>query len=46
MVENGRPVQYFQRGRMEYRPEAAGTRDEVQAGPVGDEVLRLRGWLD
>ena len=46
MVENGRPVQYFQRGRMEYRPEAAGTRDEVQAAPVGDEVLRLRGWLD
>ena len=43
---NGRPVQYFQRGRMEYRAEAAGTRDEVQAGAVGDEVLRLRGWLD
>jgi photosystem II stability/assembly factor-like uncharacterized protein len=46
LVENGRPVQYFQRGRMEYRQEAAGTRDEVQPGSVGDEVLRLRGWLD
>ena len=32
LAENGRPVQYFQRGRLEYRPEAAGTRDEVQAG--------------
>ena len=46
MQENGRPVQYFQRGRLEYRQEAAGTRDEVQVGAVGDEVLRLRGWLD
>jgi photosystem II stability/assembly factor-like uncharacterized protein len=46
LQENGRPVQYFQRGRLEYRQEAAGTRDEVQVGAVGDEVLRQRGWLD
>ena len=46
LQENGRPVQYFQRGRLEYRQEAAGTRDEVVAGAVGDEVLRQRGWLD
>jgi photosystem II stability/assembly factor-like uncharacterized protein len=46
LQENGRPVQYFQRGRVEYRQEAAGTRDEVQMGTVGDEVLRQRGWLE
>jgi photosystem II stability/assembly factor-like uncharacterized protein len=46
LQENGRPVQYFQRGRLEYRVELAGTRDEVQVGASGDEVLRQRGWLD
>jgi photosystem II stability/assembly factor-like uncharacterized protein len=46
LLEGGRPVQYFQRARLEYRAEAAGTRDEVQLGNVGDEVLRRRGWLD
>jgi hypothetical protein len=46
LQEDGRPVQYFQRGRIEYRQEAAGTRDEVQVGAVGDEVLRQRGWLE
>jgi hypothetical protein len=46
LQENGRPVQYFQRGRLEYRVEHAGTRDEVQVGASGDEVLRQRGWLD
>jgi photosystem II stability/assembly factor-like uncharacterized protein len=43
---DGRPVQYFQRARLEYRVEAAGTRDEVQVGDIGDEILRQRGWLD
>jgi hypothetical protein len=46
LSENGRPVQYFQRGRLEYLVERAGTPDEVQFGPIGDEFLRLRGWLD
>ncbi|HEX2034489.1 MAG TPA: hypothetical protein VHS99_09920 [Chloroflexota bacterium] len=46
LQENGRPVQYFQRARLEYHAEAMGTRDEVQVGAVGDQVLRQRGWLD
>lgn len=46
LQENGRPVQYFQRGRLEYHAEHAGTRDEVQLGMVGDEILRQRGWIE
>lgn len=46
LQENGRPVQYFQRARLEYRAELMGTRDEVQIGLIGDELLRRRGWLD
>ncbi|HEV2124802.1 MAG TPA: hypothetical protein VGW38_18805, partial [Chloroflexota bacterium] len=46
LQENGRPVQYFQRGRLEYYAEHAGTRDEVQLGMVGDEILRQRGWIE
>jgi photosystem II stability/assembly factor-like uncharacterized protein len=44
--QNGRPVQYFQRARLEYYAEHAGTRDEVQVAPIGDEILRQRGWLE
>lgn len=40
-----RTVQYFQRARFEYHPEFAGTRYEVELGLLGDEYLRLRGWL-
>jgi hypothetical protein len=43
IVENGRTVQYFQRARMEYFPEHAGTPYEVQLGLLGDELLRARG---
>ncbi|MBI3974351.1 MAG: PQQ-binding-like beta-propeller repeat protein [Chloroflexi bacterium] len=38
-------VQYFQRARLEYHPELAGTPYEVQLGLLGDQVLRERGWL-
>ncbi|HET7770584.1 MAG TPA: hypothetical protein VFN74_17545 [Chloroflexota bacterium] len=44
--ENGRPVQYFQRARLEYRAELAGRTDEVMAGNIGDDALRQKGWLD
>ena len=44
--EGERPVQYFQRARLEYRAELAGRADEVIAGPIGDEVLKQKGWLD
>lgn len=46
MHEDGRPVQYFQRARLEYRPELAGRADEVMVGLLGDEALRRKGWLD
>jgi len=44
--EADRPVQYFQRARLEYRQEFAGTAREVQLGLIGDELLRQRGWLE
>ena len=44
--QGGRPVQYFQRARLEYRAELAGRTEEVAPGALGDEILRQRGWLD
>lgn len=44
--EADRPVQYFQRARLEYRKEFAGSGREVQLGLIGDELLHQRGWLD
>jgi hypothetical protein len=44
--EADRPVQYFQRARLEYLREFAGTAREVQLGLIGDEILRQRGWLE
>jgi hypothetical protein len=44
--EEGRTVQYFERARFEYRPEAAGTPDEVQLGRLGRQVARARGLTD
>ncbi|HEU5318565.1 MAG TPA: hypothetical protein VFX49_20800 [Chloroflexota bacterium] len=45
--ENGWPfaVQYFQRARLEYHPELAGTPYEVQLGLLGDEVLATRSQV-
>ncbi len=40
-----RTVQYFQRARLEYYPEHAGTPQAVQLGPLGDELLWQHGWL-
>lgn len=36
-------VQYFERGRLEYHPLAAGTPDEVQISPLGRDLALLRG---
>ena len=38
-------VQYFQRARLEYHPELAGTVYEMQLGLLGEQALRQRGWL-
>ncbi len=35
-------VQYFERARFEYHPEAAGTRGEVTLGLVGTEALAMK----
>lgn len=42
--ENGRTVQYFERARFEYRPDAAPA-NQVTLGQLGREALIARGWL-
>jgi len=37
-------LQWFEKGRLEYHPELAGTRYEVEPGLVGLQALRQRGW--
>ena len=39
------PSNTFQRARLEYYPEHAGTPQAVQLGALGDELLWQRGWL-
>jgi hypothetical protein len=43
---DGQPylVQYFERNRFEYHPEAAGTPFEVQLGLLGANMLKLDLW--
>jgi hypothetical protein len=38
-------VQWFERGRLEYHPELAGTRYEVEIGLASRQALQQRGWL-
>ncbi len=40
-----RLVQYFEKGRLEFRPEFAATRSAVIMGNVGAELLKLKGWI-
>ena len=44
---DGQPylTQWFERERMEYHPENAGTPYEVLLGLLGSEELRARGYL-
>ena len=42
VVENGRPVQYFERQRMEYHAEFAGTANEVQLSLLGTQRAQGR----
>jgi len=37
-------VQYFERARLEYHPENAGTPYVVLLGLMGTEVLNTDGW--
>jgi hypothetical protein len=45
MTEDGRLVQYFQRGRLEYHPERAGTDGEVVLASLGSQTAVSRGIL-
>lgn len=38
ITENGRTVQYFQKARMEYHPDLAGTQWETSLGLLGTEL--------
>lgn len=42
VTEDGRPVQYFERARMEYHPENAGTPFSVLLGHLGREATAGR----
>ena len=42
VMENGRPVQYFERQRMEYHKEHAGTANEVQLSLLGTQKAQGR----
>lgn len=46
LTENGRTVQYFERARVEYHPESAGTPYEVELGLVGVQVAQPQGLLN
>jgi hypothetical protein len=38
-------MQWFENGRLEYHPEFAHTRYEIEFGLVGKQALQRRGWL-
>ncbi|MGI8690347.1 MAG: cytochrome D1 domain-containing protein [Thermomicrobiales bacterium] len=40
--EQMRQVQYFERARFEYHPEAAGTKDEVTLSLIGNDVFAAK----
>ena len=37
-------VQYFERNRLEYHPEQAGTPFEILLGQLGTTLLSRKGW--
>ena len=44
-TENGKTVQYFEYGRLEYNPAGTTLQERVTVGLVGTEMLRARGWV-
>ncbi|MHB8647030.1 MAG: glycosyl hydrolase family 18 protein [Thermomicrobiales bacterium] len=44
-TEQGKTVQYFEYGRLEYNPAGTTVRERVQIGLVGTDLLRTRGWV-
>jgi spore germination protein len=45
VAENGKTVQYFEFGRLEYNPAGTTLQERVQIGIIGTEMLRTRGWV-
>lgn len=44
-TENGRTVQYFERARFEYNPQATDADSRITLGLLGREALQRMGWL-
>ncbi len=44
LTENGLNVQYFERVKLEYHPEAKGTLAEIQIGKLGIAALQAKGY--
>ena len=44
MIENGRVVQYFERARFEYHPEAANPAERIQLSLLGRELTADRNF--
>lgn len=44
-TENGRTVQYFERARFEFNPDAKDENGKVTLGLLGQEALQRMGWL-
>lgn len=44
MIVNGREIQWFERSRLEYWPEHAGTPAEIQPGLLGTEFTSMRDF--
>jgi len=45
VTENGKTVQYFEDGRLDFNPLGTTLQERVSVGLVGTEVLRTRGWV-
>lgn len=44
-AENGKTVQYFEFGRLEYNPAGTTLQERVSIALLGTDVLRARGWV-
>jgi hypothetical protein len=44
-AENGKTVQYFEYGRLEFNPAGTTLQERVSVGLIGTELLRTRGWV-
>lgn len=45
VAENGKTVQYFEFGRLEFNPAGTTLQERVSIALLGTEILRTRGWV-